>query len=131
MGYTKSSQTITEFLDKEKIKIELDKFAPVLATTNAGIIGIYTWREVSLSDALKYLCPLFGPGGADNSLKALRGWVDKQAEEWDFDIIKRDGNIVWLMWKSGTLARTIEGVGKTDGIALHDLLYKLMEAKDD
>lgn len=123
-----SSKTIQEFLDKEKIVVKPDEFAPVVfewgITNPSGSYGVCAKGDVAFPR--NYTCPYFGPGGEGNLLKALHAYI-MQSGGW----LRRqyhDGFIYWSLQRygeDGCHDFIADGKGKTDGIALHDLLHKI------
>jgi hypothetical protein len=130
--HIKRSLEIQAFLDREKIKVEPDEFAPVVARQIEGGRFKYGGRiTVTTKEAIKqpglweYACPFYGPGGADNSMKALTVWVVNQYRDWRLArVVWVDGTIQWTVGRS-LGAVVFDGKGKTDGEALADLLYKI------
>lgn len=135
--YTSTSPQIWEWLTAQGVTFEVDEFAPKVWWSKIDAAGLL---YVALRPRLvedKYICPFFGPGGADNSLKALRGWCEKKSYDGDVLHYLTQGSSAHY-WSIYVIDTTVEGDecyhlhstnAKTDGIALHDLLYKLMEAK--
>lgn len=122
-NYIESSRKLWPWLKAQGVVIEVDEYAPVVffdTLRKEHIIGQKCWT------GYKYICPFFGPGGADNCLKALRGWYDLQLKKrivviplrWDVGVDERGFYLRWLI-------DIKYGKGKTDGIALHDLLLKI------
>ena len=154
--YMKSSREMSEWLKSQGITIEVDEYAPVvMECPECKRAAISIPRGNPLSPGLAchnqahrqpcyyiIVCPFFGPGGADNSVKALRAWCEKYGCYLVLED-KKDDVITWLLISEDTVdvggnhleppqpepALLLEGKGKTDGIALHDLLENLMEAK--
>lgn len=145
--YIASSIKISEWLESLDIHIEVDRYAPYVKAIGEGgttqgvfpayLLGYYnnrgTWIE------LENICPYFGPGGADNLLKALRAWVEYMNEQAEgdrvYDLTSSDnlcGETSYGIWVIDTTTDET-GYGPrskyapSDGIALHDLLCKLME----
>lgn len=148
--HIKSSQVIQGFLEKEKIKIKLDKYSLVIAQPPSfREPDVVTYDDVDDSGIMKdeMLAPFYGPGGADNSLKALQGWLDKKWEEGNpynlrrvdlsDDVEEGEPRIQYTLAPrysndiDGPDGPTFEATGHSDGIALHDLLEKLMEEKSN
>lgn len=155
-NYIETSPQISEWLKGQGIEIEVDGFAPVVyKITNAhsltgilkiGFYGIVVERGDGRELGCEYLCPFFGPGGEGNLLKALRAWCEKNGCYFASDKERDDkgDDVEWFLQSYELKKQTygpppyeqetvpvfqIEAQGKTDGIALHDLLVKLMEAK--
>ncbi len=135
--FMKSSQKIGAWLKAQGITFEVDEFAPVIwsgdmgqllvSTRHDAINAIYKINEErgEFDCEGKIICPFFGPGGADNSLKALTAWCEKKGY-----VLERPTYykyIAWAIWHRRVCLFICKG--KTDGIALHDLLEKLMEEK--
>ena len=143
-----SSIKLSEWLDSLDIHIEVDKHAPVVVfQTHTDAEGRTTadGEDVLLKKAteedeppdgyggywlFEYICPYFGPGGADNSLKALTEWCVKN----EGHALRRAERGAIVEWWIETLPVPHSGPsgvfvseGKTDGIALRTLLCKLME----
>lgn len=116
----KTSREISKWLDDEGITFEVDEFAPVVWKNNyGGIVDVLANVKKA-----RILCPFFGPGGADNCLKALRAWCEKRGKELVYGLTNYDIHW-WIAPFDDQAEQEYFGSGKTDGIALHDLLYKL------
>lgn len=130
--YIATSQVIQKFLDKNDITFEVDEFAPVVYKAAFAPNGIDVRSERAIADCF-LICPYYGPGGADNSLKALRAWAKKNG--WRLTQSNSRAHEQQLAWsltrwddkvrKYIYATKPVWSYGKTDGIALHDLLYKL------
>jgi hypothetical protein len=130
--HIKRSLEIQAFLDREKITVEPDEFALVVVHWTKEEPPFYQVCTKQHADRYFYkeiVCFFYGPGGADNSLKALRAWVKKQMEA-RLDIGEKHAFITAWHEKRKRLVG-YHGEGKTDGIALADLLEKLMEETKD
>lgn len=154
--YKKTSREIDAGLKAQGITIEVDEFAPCIMECpecKAAAVCIPRGNPLSPGIACRntkhrqpcfyiIVCPFFGPGGADNSLKALRAYCKKYdcylaIEDAPHEVAK------WLLISEETVevdgdpqeppqpepALCLDSEGKTDGEALRDLLYKLMEEK--
>jgi hypothetical protein len=128
-NYIESSKTIQEFLDEEKIEIEVDEYAPVVLCTAPHGEWLVHLKPTELSEYRpeEYRCPFFGPGGEGNLLKALRAWGKKKGYVLESPTYYKD--IAWAIWQGEPHCRfnrcLFTGKGKTDGITLADLLYKI------
>lgn len=137
--YIAPSLKLSEWLKEQGITFEVDEHAPVVWKDGFGATFVSVLGEVVTS---QIVCPFFGPGGADNSAKALRAWCEKNNCYLALEDTK-DGIVKWLLISEDTVevggtpmeppemepAILIEGKGKTDGEALRDLLENLMEEK--
>lgn len=126
--HIKSSRVIGKFLESQGITIEVDEFAPVVVTCYAIPPQRYaiTFRKNADEDG-NYVCPYFGPGGLDNTMKALRAWIKKYSDS-NFDLWLREKEaLLWARRNSGYPVEALKSYSQPDGIALHDLLCKLME----
>lgn len=135
--YIDRSREITDALKAQGVVIEVDEFAPVVWSGDMGqsfvsarrdaINAIYAINEErgEYDCEGKIICPYFGPGGADNCLKALRAWCEKEGYVLESPTYYND--IAWAIWRGEPHCRRclLTRKGKTDGIALHDLLYKI------
>jgi hypothetical protein len=122
--HIKTSQVIQEFLDNEKIKIEVDEFAPVvLWALHAGKHGDYMVGQKCWT-GYKYICPFYGLGGEGNLLKALQAWMKKKKTQWRLDFVWEGGIIGWRLYSEDT-PEIYVAKGASHGIALADLLYKI------
>lgn len=150
--YIKTSLKLTEWLKGQGITFEPEKHAPAILDDNDDgckncdhpsrpTVHTYDFCK-SVRNGEDYLAPFFGPGGSDNSLKALRAYCKKKGLKLHQATL-RDG---LPRWKVGEPHEHIEknpigydkrtcwttvvassGAREADGIALRDLLVKLME----
>jgi hypothetical protein len=121
--YIKSSLTITEFLEKEKITIEVDEFAPVVVRAIDGSLQVST-RQFMRFERDRIICPYFGSGGEGNLLKALTATCESKPLENTWQLSRVDLGAWEILDGYGHPVFQAFGY-KTDGIALHDLLYKI------
>lgn len=122
--FIKTSQVIQRFLDKEKIKVEPDEFAPVVVQLSGHEPWVVSYDDVDSEGIYpeEILCPFYGPGGADNSLKALRAFWGRGGEL----IIKGPPHTAMMDFgEGGRLCFGGKRSETTDGKVLHDLLYAI------
>lgn len=124
--YIKSSQVIQGFLEKEEIEIEVDEHAPVVGYCTRDEKRAHVMRQWTIDhyEGWERRCIFFGPGGADNCLKALRLFCKMRWLGAYIDPREVGGGVArWICEIPGVKREW--GEGKTDGEALHDLLYKI------
>lgn len=117
-NYIDGSIEINKRLEEMGIpKIIPDKNAPKVFVTPTRDHTKYVRAHAEIYD--KFICPYFGPGGSDNTLKALRAWCDKN------DRSLQMHGLLWWIHNPISRENYAGTEAKADGEALYNLLWEV------